>query len=342
MYKLLLVDDETIIRDGIIKMVDWDRLDIIVTASCANAFAALDSMMDDMPDILMTDVRMPGMNGLELIERACSLHPHLHTIILSGYNDFDYARQAMKYGVKEYLLKPCASEEMEQALARTCREVDKYRSHVLQLSGERQEQVRSLIEKTNELRTGTLDADALTHQAGELAKAVHDPSVMREALFRMLTNDAPPNWSINVIQNVLTQPDQLIPQFVNTIQRLREESGGDQRGIVRKMTAYTEEHYGDETLSLQYIADNVVFMSADYIGRKFAKSTGERFSNYLVRVRMEQAKKLLRSDPSIRSYEIAEKIGLGNNPHYFSLVFRKYTGMTPTEYRAKMDNMTEK
>ena len=62
----------------------------------------------------------------------------------------------------------------------------------------------------------------------------------------------------------------------------------------------------------------------------------------MVRVRMEQAKKLLRSDPSIRSYEIAEKIGLGNNPHYFSLVFRKYTGMTPTEYRAKMDNMTEK
>ena len=57
---------------------------------------------------------------------------------------------------------------------------------------------------------------------------------------------------------------------------------------------------------------------------------------------MEQAKKLLVACPSMRSYEIAEKIGLGNNPHYFSLVFRKYTGMTPTEYRAKMDDTTEK
>mgnify|MGYP000498939897 CR=1 FL=1 len=69
MYKLLLVDDEAIIREGIEKMVDWGRLGICLTDSCANAIVALDSMMDDMPDILVTDVRMPGMDGLELVER---------------------------------------------------------------------------------------------------------------------------------------------------------------------------------------------------------------------------------------------------------------------------------
>ena len=144
MYKLLLVDDEAIIREGIRTMVDWDALDIMLTASCANAFAALDSMTDDMPDILMTDVRMPGMSGLELTERALQLHPQLQTLILSGYSEFDYARQAMKWGVKEYLLKPCSREEMEDALTRTCRLIDRQRQHVLQLTGERQEHVRLL------------------------------------------------------------------------------------------------------------------------------------------------------------------------------------------------------
>lgn len=342
MYKLLLVDDEAIIRDGIMKMVGWEQLNIVVTSSCANAFAALDSMMDEMPDILMTDVRMPGMNGLELIERACSLYPHLHTIILSGYDEFDYARQAMKYGVKEYLLKPCSSEELEQALIRTCRDIDKQRCRVLQLSGERQEQVRRMTEKINELRAGTQDADALLRHVNELAKAAQDQSILREALFRVVTNDVPAAWSISVIQDALSQPEQLNDQIVYTIQRLREENNGDIRSFVQKMAAYVDEHYGDESLSLQYIADNVVFMSADYIGREFSRSIGEKFSNYLLRVRMEQAKVMLRGNPSTRSYEIAEQIGLGNNPHYFSQVFRKYTGMTPTEYRAQIDKSTEK
>lgn len=84
MYKLLLVDDEQIIREGLKQMIDWEGLDITLTASCPNAIAALDSMMDDMPDILVTDVRMPGMDGLELVERAMSLHPRLRTIILSA------------------------------------------------------------------------------------------------------------------------------------------------------------------------------------------------------------------------------------------------------------------
>lgn len=341
MYKLLLADDEAIIRDGILKMVDWQRLSITVTASCPNAFRALDSMMDDMPDILMTDVRMPGMDGLTLIERALSLNPNLQTLILSGYNEFDYARQALKYGVKEYLLKPCSGEEMEQALERACRDVDKLRSRVLQLSGERQEQVRGMVERLHELCADDREDEALERRVSEMEKAANDKSILREALFHVIAGDETRAWAFPVIQDALARPDQLPSLIVSSLRRLREESGG-QRSFVQKMATYAEAHYGDEALSLQYIADNVLYMNADYIGREFSKNTGERFSNYLLRTRMEQAKKLLVACPSMRSYEIAEKIGLGNNPHYFSLVFRKYTGMTPTEYRAKMDDTTEK
>ena len=340
MYKLLLVDDEAIIREGIRTMVDWEALDIVLTASCANAFAALDSMTDDMPDILMTDVRMPGMSGLELTERALQLHPQLQTLILSGYSEFDYARQAMKWGVKEYLLKPCSREDLEEAIRRTCRLIDRQRQHVLQLTGERQAHVHLLAEKLQGLLAGYLDSAALERQVGELARTTPDPSAMREALFRVVTGGAPAGWGFTVIQEALAQPEQLVPLTVRTLLRLREESG-DMRGFVQKMAAYIDEHYGDEALSLQHMADNVVFMNADYIGREFARCMGEKFSAYLLKVRMEHAKAMMNASPDLRSYEIAERVGLGNNPHYFSQLFRKYTGLTPTEYRGQMDRMTE-
>ena len=75
MYKLILVDDEQIIREGLEKMIALCGMDIVITASCSNAIAALDSMMDHMPDLPLTDVRMAGMDGEELVQSAMSLDP---------------------------------------------------------------------------------------------------------------------------------------------------------------------------------------------------------------------------------------------------------------------------
>lgn len=341
MYKLLLVDDEDIIREGIRTMVDWQRLDIVVTASCPNAFAALDSMTDNMPDILMTDVKMPGMSGLELTERAVQLHPQLQTLILSGYGEFEFARQAMRWGVKEYLLKPCARQEIEQALERVCRMVDKQRQRVLELSGERQRRVQTTAQRLEALLTGDADSAELERQIRELSRTTPDPSILREAFVRLVTSAAPAAWGFTAIQEALRLPEQMVSLTVGTLLRLREENKGDMCGFVQKMAAYIEAHYSDDALSLQYLADHVVYMNADYIGREFSRCTGEKFSAYLLRTRMEAAKAMMHADASLRSYEIAERVGLGNNPHYFSQLFRKYTGLTPTEYRSRMGKMTE-
>lgn len=341
MYKLLLVDDEDIIREGIRSMVDWQGLGIVVTGSCPNAFAALDSMTDDMPDILMTDVRMPGMNGLELTARAVKLHPQLQTLILSGYGEFEYARQAMRWGVKEYLLKPCARAEMEQALERVCRMVDKQRQRMLELAGERQNHVQAMAKRLEALLTGEENSDALERQVRELTRTAEDPSILREAFVRLVTSAAPASWGFAAIQEALRLPEQMVPLTVSTLLRLREENKGEMCGFVQKMAAYIERHYSDDALSLQYLADHVVYMNADYIGREFARCMGEKFSAYLLRTRMEYAKAMMHTDASLRSYEIAERVGLGNNPHYFSQLFRKYTGLTPTEYRSRMGKMTE-
>ena len=86
MIKLLLVDDESIIRESIEAMLPLDEMGIRLTGSCSNAFDALNSMENDMPDILITDIKMPRMDGLELIERAQMLNPKLECIVLSGYD----------------------------------------------------------------------------------------------------------------------------------------------------------------------------------------------------------------------------------------------------------------
>lgn len=340
MYKLLLVDDEPIIREGIEKMVDWAALDTVLTASCSNAIAALDSMTDDMPDILLTDIRMPGMDGLELVERAVALHPMLQTIILSGYDTFEYAQQAVKRGVSEYLLKPCSQSDLTEAISRACRVIDKQRQHVLYLSGERSNRVRTLVEAFEALRKSPLEAEALERQVHELAKTAEDPSLLREALICVITSNmgsGQTEWGMNVITDAMRKREPLEELIARSLLRLRGEGASARAGdFVQQMTAYADAHFADESLTLQYIADNVVFMNADYIGREFTRAVGHKFSSHLLEIRMEHAKRLMASDSSLHSYEIAERVGLGNNPHYFSQLFRKYTGMTPKEYRRQL------
>ena len=340
MYKLLLVDDEQIIREGLEGMIDWEGLGLALTSSCSNAITALDSMMDDMPDILLTDIRLPGMSGLELVSRAVSLHPMLQTIVLSGYDTFQYAQQAIKSGVMEYLLKPCSREELKSALKRACDAVDRQRRHVLYLYGERRKRIKTLVDSYNALRESGLDAGQLEKQVYELSKTVEDPSILRETLISIVTGDTgsgQAEWGMNMITDAMQSSEPLERLIFRSLIRLREEGAGVRSNdFVQQMTAYVGAHYMEESLSLQFIADNVVYMNADYIGREFTRAVGRKFSSYLLETRMEHAKRLMRGDDSLHSYEIAERVGLGKNPHYFSQLFRKYTGMTYKEFHRQM------
>lgn len=321
-------------------MIDWEKLDLKLTASCPNAIAALDSMTDDMPDILLTDIRLPGMTGLELVQRAVTLYPMLQSVVLSGYDTFQYAQQALRYGVIEYLLKPCSKQELEDALLRACHAIDRQRKKVLYLYDERRQRVKALVETFDHLRESDLEADALKKQVGELVKTVEDPSLLQETLIALVTDrmgSGQTEWGMNVITDALRDRGSLEELITRSLLRLRKEGNAARSNdFVQQMIAYMNAHYADESLTLQYIADNVVYMNADYIGREFTRAVGQKFSSYLLSVRMEHAKTLMREDPSLHSYEIAEKVGLGENPHYFSQLFRKYTGETPKNYRRQL------
>lgn len=116
MLRLIIVDDEKIIRESIRSLIDWESLGIEVVGVCKNGLEAYDAILDSYPDIVLTDIKMPGLSGLELIEKLNDTRENIQFIILSGYSEFEYAKQAMRFGIRHYLLKPCNENQIIEAI----------------------------------------------------------------------------------------------------------------------------------------------------------------------------------------------------------------------------------
>jgi len=114
--KVLIVDDEPIICKGISSKIDWGGLQLEQAGEAQNGMDALEMVHRIKPDIVITDIRMPLMDGLQFINLAKRNYPRLQFIIISGYSEFEYARQAIRYGVTDYLLKPVNKDELKDAL----------------------------------------------------------------------------------------------------------------------------------------------------------------------------------------------------------------------------------
>jgi two-component system response regulator YesN len=112
MVKMLIVDDEPIICEGLRLTIDWKELGVIVVGEAYDGVEALRMTKKHGVDILLSDIRMEGMDGLKLAEKLKLGFPHVHVVMISGYEDFEYARQAMRLGVTDYLLKPVNIEEL--------------------------------------------------------------------------------------------------------------------------------------------------------------------------------------------------------------------------------------
>ena len=118
MYKLLIVDDEYIIRKGIVSFVNFSELNIDVVLEASDGITALEIFKQELPDLILADINMPKLNGLEFAAACKSIKPEVKICIVTGYDYFDYAVTALKLGVDDYILKPASKKDISEVLAK--------------------------------------------------------------------------------------------------------------------------------------------------------------------------------------------------------------------------------
>lgn len=125
MYKMIIVDDEAEIRLGLKNYFPWNQIGFEVVYACSNGKQALEYIEKHPVDLVLTDIRMPAMDGIELAKELHRRKSSFYIIFLSGYKDFHYAKEALKYGVKDYIVKPGKFEEIQEVFAEAKSNLDK-------------------------------------------------------------------------------------------------------------------------------------------------------------------------------------------------------------------------
>jgi len=134
MYKVFLVDDEIVIRESIRNNVRWDKHNLSLCGEAPDCEIALSMIQELKPDILVTDIRTPFMDGMTLCRNVAATMPWMHIVILSGHDDFAYAQEAISLGVKEYLLKPVSAQDLEPVLLRIAANIEQERTQQADIS----------------------------------------------------------------------------------------------------------------------------------------------------------------------------------------------------------------
>ncbi len=208
MLKVIIADDEEKICQLIYTLVDWEALGMQVKEIAHNGIEALEFIKIHCPDIVITDIRMPGYDGLELIEKAKEYNLSIEFIIISGYQHFDYAQKAIKYGVMDYLLKPIQKEELTSTLTKIS---DRFLVKAEQLSKEEMIKL-SLKNNIGKLRNGFFN-EILFQRANR----------MKELSIEMVNQEYQFEFQKGCFQMITVKLDGLEPNSSNHLTFLEEK-----------------------------------------------------------------------------------------------------------------------
>ena len=495
MLKLIIADDERIIRETISTIIDWEKYDIEVIGLCKNGIETYDMILDESPDIVLTDIKMPGMDGIELIKKISQTDLNVQFIILSGYGEFEYAKEAMRNGVRHYLLKPCNENQIIECIEqckkncyqqklnrqlaedhftalnsmshnaifgiinecvcqkRTFEEIrSSYESYIdfsftayrlyyiyflqfryleaflqdlmdlctryyqgvtihgiyvnntlllffknfsasypalddfiqkksrpdskvkLETESELFSSLEGLLNVllkkicrydmiyyinnfhliyTCNYNTSLQELDKLytlivekkekfTEMLSEFLDNIHDLNFLKQIASTLLLRLALRSTQMSSIQlsewiMQIEQSNEIEDLKKTVMEKILEIScPSPEQPTVSVMTRqifdYVSQNLQNPNLTLKYIAEHHLYMNVDYVSKKFLKDTGVKFSAYLTDVRIRRAKELLNKEEPDKIQNIAEEVGLGNNPQYFTQLFKRKTGITPSTY----------
>ena len=172
MYKVLLVDDEALIREAISENIQWEEMGFSFMGACENGKQAIEVIEKEQPNLLLTDINMPFVDGMELTKYVYENYPDTKVIIISGFDEFEYAKNAVKYQVLEYILKPITPMEFLETLRRVKKMLDEKRESQRDMKKIRSAYVSNLPalqgRYLHHLLSGTADYSKLIEKQEEL------------------------------------------------------------------------------------------------------------------------------------------------------------------------------
>lgn len=162
-------------------------------------------------------------------------------------------------------------------------------------------------------------------------------SSLRE-LKSILTSVSNKDFLLQLADNIIISlgthlPSGILPEITDFLYNLHKEENMAQIPVL--VLDYIQEHYKNPDLTLKWISENYLYMNISYVSRCFTKETGEKFSGFLMNLRVQKAKEILASSGGEKIQDVAELVGCGNTPYYFSKIFKKCTGLTPSAYVKK-------
>lgn len=174
MYKVIIVEDESIIRKGLIYTVDWASMDCLIAGEAVDGQEGLRLMLEKRPEIVITDIRMPHVDGLKMLEEAAKVY-EFFSIVLTGYSQFEYAQSAMRLNAVDYLLKPIDERKLAAALAKAKQAVERMRSA-------RQWEMHSSLNREREIVIEALPENVENFYVRKTLMMVHDRYAQRLSL----------------------------------------------------------------------------------------------------------------------------------------------------------------
>ncbi|CAH1221464.1 Regulator of RpoS [Paenibacillus allorhizoplanae] len=349
MYKVMIVDDEPSVKRSLKTIIEKETSSFEVSAFAENGQEALDLISESLPDVVITDIRMPVMDGLRLAEEVVSRGIQTEMIIISGYSDFSYAKQALRHGVSDYLLKPLDVDEVLRALSLTQKKLGNERKNII----ERSEWIAmcKVEAETMAKNLWVLNMAAVWEQLEgihERLQTYRANSVrLKEKflhLFYLLQAEIV-GLSGNRIQlKTLTehqwngQAEQLKRHFELVLQCAMEEirlirNWSSHKNMLESLKQINQ-NFANESFSMMNAVE-LAGMSPTYFSKSFKEEVGVSYTQYIAKLRMDKAIELL-CDPKNKVYEVAYAVGYNEYAH-FAKVFKKYFKFSPTDYRHSLE-----
>lgn len=344
MYEILFVDDDESIGFIISKFNLWKNSRFKIKKQARNGKEALEMLEKEAFDLVITDIRMPMVDGLELIKSMRHNGDKTAVILSSTYSDFEYAKEGLQLGAVDYIVKPLSEEDLSKALQRVEnlfleREIEKKKvTENISISKEKIEQwYNQMIH--NDKDKSKLAAEFYSELEQLYPNRIEAyPIIMEQALSQMWKNICKTFTWIEQLEDFkcIFKKEDLFLEVEASIESLqhivKKYELNKQDSLISKICSLIVSNISNEKI-LDFVASEIG-LSKDYIGKLFRSKLGITMGEYCILIKMEYAKKMLR-DSNMKIYEISTFLGY-TTVDYFSKLFKNNVGHTPMQYRKQL------